>query len=421
MRACKDNLSADAIDKRIRLLIKIPRDLHIHVCNKDIFTDGSGTAPSRRANSELSSESLKREIMTRKPRQRRKLLKLRPSKRRKAASSSPATKRAREAPSIAAKEAEAEKKRLKLIDTSNRAQPNIQQFFIPSGTSSGSQAPRIAKKKVKPSPASMPITPEVEVPPKASSAAKPDPKDVINLDDLPEDPTAESGKGDSGKDASSIAPPSEQPNVTSTEAPADQVEKKLALSGATGTPQTHPHLFPVLQKAPLAQRHTEISAVMEKVWGPANTEEQELADLENGLKVFFAKHKSVRQNTRKPHEDLRTHILEQKKEIELLQPGTRIVRKPLRSWRPASKNLKCPSIDDLSAKIKVLEAEAESLKNFMNESSAEENKKRKELLEKHAQEVSDLAEKLKKSHQRVQTLAAKNKSYEAEEEAIDVG
>jgi hypothetical protein len=44
MRASKDNLSADAIDKRIRLLIKIQRDLHIHVCNKDIHTNGSGTA-----------------------------------------------------------------------------------------------------------------------------------------------------------------------------------------------------------------------------------------------------------------------------------------------------------------------------------------------------------------------------------------
>jgi hypothetical protein len=44
MRASKDNLSADAIDKRIRLLIKIPRELHVHVCNRDIYTSGSGTA-----------------------------------------------------------------------------------------------------------------------------------------------------------------------------------------------------------------------------------------------------------------------------------------------------------------------------------------------------------------------------------------
>ncbi|KAK1614880.1 hypothetical protein QYE76_020397 [Lolium multiflorum] len=270
----------------------------------------------------------------------------------------------------------------------------------------------------------MPVTPEVEVPPKASSTAKQDPKNVINLDDLPEDPTAESGKGDSGKDASSTAPPPEQPNVTSTDAPADQVEKKMALSGATGTPQTHPHLFPVLQKDPLAQRHAEISAMMEKVWGPANTEEQELADLESGLKVFFAKHKSVRQNTRKLHEDLRTHILEQKKEIELSQTRDADSQKAIAQLETRLKKFeeeiaKRPSIDDLSAKIKVLEAENESLKNFTKESSAEENKKRKELLEKHSQEVSDLAEKLKKSHQRVQTLASKNNRYEAEAEAID--
>ncbi|KAK1617989.1 hypothetical protein QYE76_023506 [Lolium multiflorum] len=159
--------------------------------------------------------------------------------------------------------------------------------------SSGSQAPKIAKKRVKPSPASVPVTPEVEVPPKASSTAKPDPKDVINLDDLPEDPTAESGKGDSGKGADA------------------ESQKAIVL-------------------------------------------------LETRLKNY---------------------------EEEIA---------------------KRPSIDALSAKVEVLEAENESLKNFMKESSDEENKKRKELLEKHAQEVSDLAEKLKRSHQRVQTLASKN-------------
>ena len=80
---------------------------------------------------------------------------------------------------------------------------------------------------------------------------------------------------------------------------------------------------------------------------------------------------------------------------------------------------KRPSIDSLSAKIEVLEAENESLKKFLKESSEGETKKKKELLEKHARELSDLAEKLKKSQQRIQTLAAKNKSYEAEAEAID--
>jgi hypothetical protein len=44
MRASKDNLFADALDKRLRVLIKIPRELKIHVCNMDIHTNGSGTA-----------------------------------------------------------------------------------------------------------------------------------------------------------------------------------------------------------------------------------------------------------------------------------------------------------------------------------------------------------------------------------------
>ncbi|KAK1661276.1 hypothetical protein QYE76_049435 [Lolium multiflorum] len=188
MRAMKDNLSADAIDKRIRLLIKIPRELHVHVCNKDIYTNGSGTAlealeedelgtllrvPSMgNTNPEAASEAEAPEAP-------------RPSKRKRPAPSSPTAKCAREVLSTAAtRKAEAEKKRLKLIDTSKKAQPDIHHFFKPSG--SGSQppkAPRVIKKKVKPSPASIPITPEVEVPPKASSATKTDPKDVINIDD----------------------------------------------------------------------------------------------------------------------------------------------------------------------------------------------------------------------------------------------
>ncbi|KAK1629972.1 hypothetical protein QYE76_004287 [Lolium multiflorum] len=160
--------------------------------------------------------------------------------------------------------------------------------------------------------------------------------------------------------------------------------------------------------------------MMEQVWGPALGRAG--LDLESGIKVFFAKHKNVRQNTQKLHEDLRTHVLEQKKEIELLQTRDAESQKAIALLETRLKNCeeeiaKRPSIDALSAKVEVLEAENESLKNFMKESSDEENKKRKELLEKHAQEVSDLAEKLKKSHQRVQTLASKNKSYKAE--AID--
>ncbi|KAK1668484.1 hypothetical protein QYE76_056643 [Lolium multiflorum] len=124
------------------------------------------------------------------------------------------------------------------------------------------------------------------------------------------------------------------------------------------------------------------------------------------------------------HEDLRTHVLEQKKEIELLQTRDAESQKAIAILETRLKGYeeeiaKRPSIDTLSAKVEVLEAENESLKNFLKESSEEETKKRKELLEKHAQEVSDLAKKLKESQQRVQTLASKNKSYEAEAEAID--
>ncbi|KAK1643629.1 hypothetical protein QYE76_061434 [Lolium multiflorum] len=89
---------------------------------------------------------------------------------------------------------------------------------------------------------------------------------------------------------------------------------------------------------------------------------------------------------------------------------------PMRCGKEFAKR---PTIDALAAKVEVLEAENESLKKFLKESSEEETKKKKELLERHTQELSDLAEKLKKSQQRIQTLATKNKNYEAEAEAID--
>ncbi|KAK1606923.1 hypothetical protein QYE76_030596 [Lolium multiflorum] len=137
MRATKDNLSADAIDKRIRLLIKIPRELHVHVCNKDIHMNGSGTALEALEENELgtllrvpstgntdpeaASEAEAPEAS-------------RPAKRKKPAPSSPRAKRAREVLSTAAtRKLEAEKKRLSLINTSNKGQPAIQHFFKPSG------------------------------------------------------------------------------------------------------------------------------------------------------------------------------------------------------------------------------------------------------------------------------------------------
>ncbi|KAK1611410.1 hypothetical protein QYE76_035083 [Lolium multiflorum] len=129
-------------------------------------------------------------------------------------------------------------------------------------------------------------------------------------------------------------------------------------------------------------------------------------------------------NTQKLHDDLRIHVLEQKKEIELLQTRDADSQKAIAQLEKRLKGYeeefaKRPTIDALAAKVEVLEAENESLKKFLKESSEEETKKKKELLEKHTQELSDLAEKLKKSQQRIQTLATKNKNYEAEAEAID--
>ncbi|KAK1630893.1 hypothetical protein QYE76_005208 [Lolium multiflorum] len=340
MHASKDNLSADAVDKRIQLLIKIPRDLRIHVCNMDIHTNGS-----RIALEELEEKDL--ETLVRVPH-------------------------------------------------------------------SGTNDPEAA------SDVEVPETSEVL--PKASSSAKPDPNDVINLDDLPEEPTAESGKGDSSKGASSPAPPPERPDVTSAEAPADDVENKLLLSRVTSTPQTHPHLFPVLQRVPLSQRHAEISSMMDKVWGPANTKQQELNELESGLKVFFAKHKDVRQNTRKLHEDLHVHVLEQKTEIKMLQKRDAESQKAIATLETRLKNYeeqlaKNPSVDELSAELEVLKAEHDSLQEFLKESTEKETREKKEQEEKHAQAIAELNDKLNKSNTRIKTLEATTSRTEAYEDA----
>ncbi|KAK1667244.1 hypothetical protein QYE76_055403 [Lolium multiflorum] len=383
MRATKDNLSADAIDKRIRILIKIPRELHVHVCNKDIHMNGSGTALEALEESELGT-----------------LLRVPSTGNTDPEAASEAE--ARDAPrTLRGKE---------LLPPAPR--PNVPA----TSESQPPKAPKAPKKKSKPSPATIPVTPEVGVPPKATSTAKPDPKDVINVDDIPEDPAAETAQGDSGKGASSSAPPPEQPTGTSAEPTAEQYEQKVQLIHATGASKT-----PSLQKLPLSQRHAEISAMMEKVWGPADTEMKELSDLESELKVFFAKHKEVRQSTRKLHEDLRVHVLEQMTEIEGLRQNAESSRQAVLRLEARLKEEtdKRTTIDALSAKVQVLEAENESLKNFLKESSEKETKEKKELSEKHAREMAELADKLKKSHQRVTTLAAKNKSQEAEAEAID--
>nr|XP_051190458.1 uncharacterized protein LOC127303798 [Lolium perenne] len=280
------------------------------------------------------------------------------------------------------------------------------------------KAPRILKKKVKPSQASVPVTPEVEVPPKASSSSKPDPKDVINLDDLPEDPI---GHSNSGKGASSSAPPPDQPSATLAGPTEEEYEQKVQLIHTSSTLQANPQPAPSLQKCSLAERHAEVSAMLDKVWGKPNVEMQELTELEDGLKVFFAKHKEVRQTTRKLHEDLRIHVLEQITEIEALRQNVENSQKAIQllETRLQEETAKHSAFDDLSAKVKVLEAENESLKAFIKESSGKENEARKELSEKHARDMAELNDKLKKSQSRVTSLVAKNKVQEVEAEAID--
>nr|XP_051208443.1 uncharacterized protein LOC127325667 [Lolium perenne] len=298
----------------------------------------------------------------------------------------------------------------------------MRHFFKPSGGSGSQPTKPSPKKRTKPSPASVPITPDVEVPPKASSATKPDHKDVINVDDLPEGTT---DHGDSGKGASSSAPPPEQPAATSAEPTPKQQEQKAQLIHASGMLQAHPPPSPSLQRLPLSQRHAEVSAMMEKVWGPANTEMKELSDLESDLKIFFAKHKEIRQTTRKLHEDLRVHVLEHMTEIEGLRQNTENSQKAIKhlETRLNGKNsglnvINCQALRlrQPAAKVKVLEAENESLKAFIDESSEKENLARKELSEKHARDLAELTDKLKKSQHRVTSLVAKNKVQEAEAE-----
>ncbi|KAK1680331.1 hypothetical protein QYE76_041179 [Lolium multiflorum] len=120
-----------------------------------------------------------------------------------------------------------------------------------------------------------------------------------------------------------------------------------------------------------------MSRLMSEVWGSPDTEEQMLTKLEGEIKVFFAQHKHVRQNAE-----------DSQKAISILETRVKNYEEEI---------AKHPSIDTLSAKIEVLEAENESLKNFLKESSEEEAKKKKELLEKHAQDMAELADKLKKS------------------------
>ncbi|KAK1629057.1 hypothetical protein QYE76_003372 [Lolium multiflorum] len=158
MRASKDNLSSDAVDKRIRVLIKIPHDLRIHVCNIDIHTNGSGIALE-----ELEEKDLRTLIRvphsgindpeaasdaeipeTSGPCQAQENCPLRPCP-----EACPRNTKCCGYPDGGER-----KQRLKQIDTSKQSQPNIDQLFLTSSKSSGSKFPKNPKKNAKPSPAS---------------------------------------------------------------------------------------------------------------------------------------------------------------------------------------------------------------------------------------------------------------------------
>ncbi|KAK1691884.1 hypothetical protein QYE76_008581 [Lolium multiflorum] len=210
MRATKDILSSDALDKRLRVMIKVPREVHSHACGHDIYTGGAGpsfdsleekdlgflvrtpiTGPS---NPEPASDADEAELVL-------------PSKRKRNSDSGKTPKRGRgtfgsKTSSITTKSLEKEKLRLKEIDTSTK-EGEIEQFF--TRAKSSKKSGEKPKNKVKPSPAPMPITPEVEVPPKpAPSMIPPKEKDVIHIDDDAEN------VGGSRKDASASTPSTEE-------------------------------------------------------------------------------------------------------------------------------------------------------------------------------------------------------------------
>jgi hypothetical protein len=66
-------------------------------------------------------------------------------------------------------------------------------------------------------------------------------------------------------------------------------------------------------------------------------------------------------------------------------------------FQVAEEIAKRPTIDTLAAKVEVLEAENESLKKFLKESSEEETKKKKELLEKHTRNYRILRKNLRRA------------------------
>ncbi|KAK1570142.1 hypothetical protein QYE76_027231 [Lolium multiflorum] len=111
----------------------------------------------------------------------------------------------------------------------------------------------------------------------ASSTSKPDPKEIINIDDLPEDPAHH---GDSAKGTSSPTPPPDQPSSAFAEPTEEEQEQKVKLLQVTNATRVHLQPTPSFQKLTLSQRHAEVSAMLNRVWGKPEEEVRELADLE---------------------------------------------------------------------------------------------------------------------------------------------
>jgi hypothetical protein len=163
MRATKDNLSCDALDKRLRVLIKVSPDVHTHVCHSTFtrmvlgqwyaFSDLITNSPFSPTNffkdfilySQFDSlEEKDLGTLTRIPHAGTSNPEAasdaeipeghHPAKRKRGAASGSAPIRAREAPSAAAtKKIDREKQRLKEIDIGKGSQGSIERFFSKPG------------------------------------------------------------------------------------------------------------------------------------------------------------------------------------------------------------------------------------------------------------------------------------------------
>jgi hypothetical protein len=90
-------------------------------------------------------------------------------------------------------------------------------------------------------------------------------------------------------------PPPDQPSSAFAGPTDEEQEQKAKLLQVTNATRVSLEPTPSLQKLTLAERHAEVSAMLNKVWGKPEEEVGYLAELEDSLKEFFAKHKEVRQ------------------------------------------------------------------------------------------------------------------------------